>query len=403
MDEVLLVIYLLIAIGFSFLCSIAEAVLLSITPSYLAERRRDPTRSANRIIRLKENIDRPLAAILSLNTIAHTVGAAGVGAQAAKVWGSGYVGVTSAVLTLLILVLSEIIPKTIGALHWRRLAAPVAVLVEGLVYLMLPLVWLSEVLTRLLSSGQHGQLVTRAEVAAMTELGSQQGILKARESRVMRNLLQLDSILVEDVMTPRTVVIAADQTLTLAEFSERLSTLPVSRIPVYDGSLDQIRGFVLKSDCLVTTLSGDDQKTLGELARPISALRENDSIATAFEVLLNQREHIAMVTDDYGGMEGIVTLEDIVETLLGMEIIDEHDAHADMQKVARQRWEDRAKKQGLKITDRSPSNPSNMPDGSDTPGTPDGSDIPDTSDGSDAPDASDGSDASTTLDREDRT
>ncbi len=354
MDQALLLIYLLIAIGFSFLCSIAEAVLLSITPSYLAERKQDPSKSAQRIIRLKENIDRPLAAILSLNTIAHTVGAAGVGAQAAKVYGSQYVGLTSAVLTLLILIFSEIIPKTIGAMHWRRLAGGVGALVDGLVVVMLPLVWLSEGLTRLLSSGERSQIVTRAEVAAMAELGTQQGILKARETRVMRNLLKLDSIKVEDVMTPRTVVIAEDQTTTLGDFCELIPELPVSRIPVYEGNRDNVKGFVLKSDVLVALLTGDSDQTLADLARPLTTINEHDSIAQAFDVLLNQREHIAVVTDDFGGMEGIVTLEDIVETLLGMEIVDEQDAHTDMQKVARERWSHRAQKQGLKLGDEPP-------------------------------------------------
>lgn len=364
MDEVLLLIYLLIAIGFSFLCSIAEAVLLSITPSYLAERKQDPSKSAQRIIRLKENIDRPLAAILSLNTVAHTVGAAGVGAQAAKVLGSQYLGVTSAVLTLLILVFSEIIPKTIGAMHWRRLAGGVAMLVDGLVILMLPLVWMSEVITRLLSSGERSQLVTRAEVAAMAELGTQQGIFKTRETKVMRNLLKMDSIHVENVMTPRTVVIAQDQSTTLGDFCELIPDLPVSRIPVYDGVRDNVKGFVLKSDVLVALLTGDSDQTLADLARPLTALRESDSIAEAFDVLLNQREHIALVTDEFGGMEGIVTLEDVVETLLGMEIVDEHDTDVDMQKVARERWNQRAEKQGLKvITNNEPdSQPDDDPD-----------------------------------------
>ncbi|QEG43089.1 hemolysin family protein [Roseimaritima ulvae] len=362
MDEVLLLIYLFVAIGFSFLCSIAEAVLLSITPSYLAERKQDPSRSARRIIRLKENVDRPLAAILSLNTIAHTVGAAGVGAQATKVFDDQYVGLTSAVLTLLILVFSEIIPKTIGALHWRRLASGVAIMIDWLVILMLPLVWMSEFLTRLLSSGEKGHMVTRAEVAAMAELGTQQGILKARETKVMRNLLKMDSIHVEDVMTPRTVVIAQDQTMTLGEFCELIPDLPVSRIPVYDEHRDNVKGFVLKSDVLVALLTGDSDQTLSELARPLTTIRENDSIAEAFDLLLNHREHIALVTDDFGGMEGIVTLEDIVETLLGMEIVDEEDADVDMQKVARERWNQRAEKLGLKvIADNKSDNGSDSP------------------------------------------
>ncbi|QDV40936.1 Hemolysin C [Stieleria neptunia] len=346
MDFALLLIYLTIAIGFSFLCSIAEAVLLSITPSYLAERKRDPNKSAARIIRLKENVDRPLAAILSLNTIAHTVGAAGVGAQAAKVYGSQWVGVTSAVLTLLILVFSEIIPKTIGAMHWRKLAGVVAGFIDGLILLMLPLVWLSEAITKVLSSGGDRELVTRGEVAAIAELGTQEGVLGTRESSVLKNLLKLDSVSVEDVMTPRTVVIAREQSTMLSEFAEELRKLPVSRIPIYDKRLDNVVGFVLQNDIMLALLAGETDKTLADFSRKLIAVEEHDSIADTFEVLLNQREHIALVTDKYGGMEGIVTLEDVVETLLGLEIVDEQDAQVDMQKLARERRRDRAERQG---------------------------------------------------------
>lgn len=350
MDLVLLIIYLLIAIGFSFLCSIAEAVLLSITPSYIAERKQDPSRSAKRIIDLKTNIDRPLSAILSLNTIAHTVGAAGVGAQAAKVYGDAYVGVTSAVLTLLILVLSEIIPKTIGALHWRRLAGIVAIFVQGLIYLMLPLVWLSELLTKLIAGDEKQKLVTRAEISAIAELGTNEGLLKKRESKIMRNLLKLDSFTVADVMTPRTVVIALQESKTLGEISDEIDKLPVSRIPLFTDRRDHVSGFVLKTDLLSAIAADEFDRPLTDFVRELETVKEETSIAEAFDQLLDNRAHIALVVDDYGGMEGVVTLEDVVETLLGMEIVDEQDAAVDMQKVARERWAERATKQGLKLS-----------------------------------------------------
>lgn len=347
MDTVLLVVYLSVAIGFSFLCSIAEAVLLSITPSYIAERKRDPDKTAKRILRLKENVDRPLAAILSLNTIAHTVGAAGVGAQATKVFGSQWVGATSAVLTLLILVFSEIIPKTIGAMHWRKLAGGVGVLIDWLVVAMFPLVWMSEIITKLIASDKDTSLVTRAEVSAIAELGTQEGILKKRESKVLQNLLALESITVEDVMTPRTVVIAREQSMTLADLAADLPTIPVSRIPIHDGQRDNVTGFVLKSDLLVAMLAGEGEKTLADFIRPMITVGEKDSIAIAFDRLLDEREHIALVTDKFGGMEGIVTLEDVVETLLGFEIVDEQDTDIDMQTLARKRWQQRADRKGL--------------------------------------------------------
>jgi len=351
MDYVLLVVYLSIAIGFSFLCSIAEAVLLSITPSYIAGLRDDQTASARRIIRLKENIDRPLAAILSLNTIAHTVGAAGVGAQAAKIYGDQYVGVISAILTLMILVLSEIIPKTLGATHWRSLAGLTAIVVRWLIFLMLPLVWLSEFLTRWLSGGKKQTLVTRAEIAAVAELGSREGLLKGHESRILRNLLKMESITVEDVMTPSTVIIALDQSKQLSEVADDVKAFPVSRIPIFQDRRDSITGFVLKNELLTAIASAKTEKPLKDFSRSILAVNEHDPITVAFEALLNTRAHIAIVVDNFGGLEGLVTLEDVVETLLGMEIIDEHDRTADMRSVARQQWRRRLEKQGIQVNE----------------------------------------------------
>lgn len=349
MEVLLLITYLLIAIGFSFLCSIAEAVLLSITPSYLAERRKDPSKSAKRIVALKNNIDRPLAAILSLNTIAHTVGAAGVGAQAAKIYGDRYVGLISGILTLLILVFSEIIPKTVGALYWRPLASPMAVAVQWLIYALYPFVWLSEFLTSLLSRGHEQKLVTREEIAAIADLGTEEGLLRARESKILRNLFRLDSIHVEHVMTPRTVVIALEQTRTIDSIAEEIKQLPVSRIPIYSERRDNVSGFVLKSDLLIALSSGQGERTIAEFSRRIHAVKEADRITEVFDQLLTNRAHIALVVDDFGGMEGIVTLEDVVETLLGLEIVDEHDQAVDMQSIARQRWRARLEKQGIKV------------------------------------------------------
>jgi CBS domain containing-hemolysin-like protein len=347
MDYLILFTYLMIAIGFSFLCSIAEAVLLSITPSYIAEREKDPTRSARRIIRLKQNIDRPLSAILSLNTIAHTMGATGVGAQAAKMFRDEYLGLISAVLTLLILVLSEIIPKTIGALHWRRLAAPTAFFIDWLIILTYPLVWLSELVTKMLAGDGKQTLVTRAEIAAVAELGSKEGIFQQSESRILRNLLKLESVVVEDIMTPATVVISFEESTVLADISDEVLKLPVSRIPLYKERRDSIAGFVLRSDLQTAIASGNDQQPLHAFAREILAVHEDDRVTAVFDRLLEERAHIAIVLDTFGGMEGLVTLEDVLETLLGLEIVDEHDQNADMREVARQRLKDRLSKQGI--------------------------------------------------------
>lgn len=356
MDYVLLFTYLAVAIGFSFLCSIAEAVLLSITPSYIAHLRKETTASAQRIVALKSNIDRPLSAILSLNTIAHTVGAAGVGAQAASMWGDKYVGLISAVLTLLILVLSEIIPKTIGALHWRRLAGVVSVFVRWLIVLMFPLVWMSEILTKWLAGDQVQKLVTRAEIAAVAELGTSEGLLKKNESRILRNLLTLESITVEDVMTPASVVISLEKSKTLADISSEIASFPVSRIPLFDQRRDAITGFVLRSDLLTAIAAGKTDQPLESFSREILAVHEDDSITAVFDTLLNARAHIAIVMDRFGGVEGIVTLEDVLETLLGLEIVDEKDVTVDMQMLARERWKSRLEKQGIK-TDSIPDAP----------------------------------------------
>ncbi|QEG01197.1 Hemolysin C [Stieleria maiorica] len=355
MDYVLLVIFLGLAIGVSFLCSIAEAVLLSITPSFIAERRTEKTKSAMRIIRLKEDIDRPLAAILSLNTIAHTVGAAGVGAQAAKMFGDQYVGVISAVLTLLILVLSEIIPKTIGALHWRKLAGGIAVAVQWLIVVMLPLVWLSEFLTQWLGGDKKQKLVTRSEIAAVAELGTNEGLLQKHESRILRNLLTLESIRVEDIMTPGTVVISLEQSQRLGEVADAIATMPVSRIPLFREHRDVVTGFVIRSDLLTAIASGQSDKTLEAFSRPILAVHEDDGITSVFDDLLDARAHIAMVVDRFGGFEGIVTLEDVLETLLGLEIVDEHDKAVDMQALARKRWQSRLERQGIQVPSRNDS------------------------------------------------
>lgn len=348
MDYVLLITYLSIAIGFSFLCSIAEAVLLSITPSYLAQLRKEATKSAKQIIELKANIDRPLAAILSLNTIAHTVGAAGVGAQAASMYGDRYVGVISAVLTLLILVLSEIIPKTIGALHWRSLAGVVSVFVRWLIVLVFPLVWLSEILTKWLAGNKKQQLVTRGEIAAVAELGTNEGLLKKNESRILRNLLKLESITVEDVMTPASVVISLEQSKLLSQITDDIYKLPVSRIPLFDQRRDVVTGFVLRSELLTEIAAGDLTRTLESFSRKIVAVHEDDSITSVFDTLLDARAHIAIVLDRFGGFEGIVTLEDVLETLLGLEIVDEQDETVDMQSLAREQWKARLEKQGIK-------------------------------------------------------
>lgn len=352
-DIALLVVYASIALVFSFLCSVAEAVLLSVTPSHIATLKEQGKKSAELLEHLKDNIDRPLAAILSLNTLAHTVGAAGVGAQAAAIWGSTSVGLASAAMTLLILVLSEIIPKTIGALYWRGLAPATARLVRILIWVLLPLVWLCELLTKLIGDSSKQEIITREEVAAMAALSTEAGDMKAEERQVVHNLLRLDSLSVEDIMTPRTVILACPEDMTVGQFLEQRPHLPVSRIPIYDGSIDRTTGFVLKTDVLLTKANGQPDTQLRQLRRDLKAIPATASLSALFELLLKQREHVALVIDEYGGTDGLVTMEDLLETLLGMEIVDEADVAADMQRLARQRWEYRIKSLGLEVTDSS--------------------------------------------------
>ncbi|WRQ48798.1 hemolysin family protein [Roseiconus lacunae] len=348
---ILLIVYLCVAIGFSFYCSIAEAVLLSITPSFIATLAKDKPKVAERLKHLKDNIDRPLAAILSLNTIAHTIGAAGVGAQAAVAFEDVSLGVVSAVMTLLILVFSEIIPKTLGALYWRSLGPIVATTVLVLIWLLYPLVWLSERLTKFLSGGKSHHTLTRDELGAMAEIGAQQGVLEEGESQVFRSLMRFPQITVADIMTPRVVVIAFPQSMTIGEFMEKQPELPVSRVPIYQENLDQVVGFVMRSELLLAAAKDDDDLPLSKLRREMMALDAGTSAKAAFDRLLGDRQHIALVTDQYGSTQGIVTLEDVIETLLGLEIVDEHDKSIDMQKLARKRWKERAKKMGLQIPD----------------------------------------------------
>lgn len=350
-----LILYALLAVGFSFFCSVAEAVLLSVTPSYIASLKEKGKQSAALLERLKSNVDRPLAAILTLNTVAHTVGAAGVGAEAAKIWGVEHsgghaVGWASAVMTLVILVFSEIIPKTIGAVYWRGLAVPIAVMVDWMIKVLYPLVILSEKLTQLIGGGERHGVVTRSEVAAMAAISAQGGYLEESESRIVANLFNLRKLVAENVMTPRTVIRAFPEAMTVREVIEQFPAVSVSRIPVYGQSIDDIKGFVLKADIFLAQAKDRHETALKELRRDIPTVAANTPLLELFDRLLNQRAHIAIVVDEYGGTDGLVTLEDVIETLLGMEIVDEADRTEDMQRLARKQWEKRAAAMGLDVS-----------------------------------------------------
>ncbi|MFH2051990.1 MAG: hemolysin family protein [bacterium] len=348
-----LLLYVLLALLVSFLCSIAEAVLLSLTPPYiegLAEIR--PGR-ARLLHRLKvEKLDRSLAAILTLNTIAHTVGAIGAGAKAVEVFGNTYFGVFSAAMTLAILFLSEIVPKTIGAVYWRSLTGFTAWFVQVLIWLLYPLLRISELMTRLIARGKKAQVFSRDELAAMANLGERSGALRPDESRIIRNLLLFENLTAGNIMTPRPVMVVLPEGMTVAEAMATAGVRPFTRLPVYRETIDQITGFVLKEDLLRQQLLGREDLTLAELKRDIPTVHENLRLRRLLDIMLEQRQaHIAVVIDEYGGTEGLVTMEDVVETLLGLEIVDEMDENVDMQAYARRRWRTRARAMGLAVDD----------------------------------------------------
>ncbi|SIR09388.1 Hemolysin, contains CBS domains [Rhizobium sp. RU33A] len=337
----LLVLYVAIAIAISFMCSILEAVLLSITPSYTATLEATQPETARKVKMLKDDVDRPLAAILSLNTVAHTAGAAGAGAQAAYVFGDGAIAIFSAVLTLLILVLSEIIPKTLGAMYWRGFTPLAARILPAMIWSMWPLVKMSQLITRLLSSGRPQPPVSRDEIAAMADIGHREGVIDKGDSMVFRNLLKFDRLTVADIMTPRTVVFALEQMSTIDDAIARKAELKFSRIPVFDASIDQVTGFVLKTDILYEAVDDKGGTLLQDMKRSLHAVTEAMPLDELFDFLIHKDRHVALVVDEFGGTAGIVTLEDLIETLIGEEIVDELDSIPDLQAHARQKWSDR--------------------------------------------------------------
>ncbi|PJC85683.1 hemolysin [Vibrio sp. HA2012] len=334
----LLILFILLAIGVSFICSVLEAVLLSLTPSYLAQIRQEQHPSAKRLSRFKANIDRPLASILTLNTIAHTIGAAGAGAQAANVFGNQWLGLFSALLTLAILLLSEIVPKTIGATYWRQLAPITAQILSIMVWALKPFVWISEQITKRLAHNIH-PVTIRDELSAMAILAWEKGEIAEGESKILNNLLAIDNVPVTQVMTPRPVVFRIEAEMTINHFLATYKDIPFSRPLVYSQQKDNILGFVHRLELFKLQQNGLGEKQLGAVMRPIHVLMNSLTLPRAFEHMLKNRQQLVMIVDEYGTVLGIVTLEDIFEHLLGEEIVDEADNTTDMQQLAFERWE----------------------------------------------------------------
>lgn len=335
---VALFVYLFIALFISFLCSIMESVLLSTPQSFLIVKENEGKVWAKPFIDLKMNIDKPLSAILTLNTVAHTIGAAGVGAEAVKVFGEASFGIVSAVLTLLILFLTEIIPKTIGAQYWKKLTKPVYKVIKITIFITYPFVLISALITKMFSKNENENSTSRAEIAALASIGTEEGLFSSKENKIIQNILKLKNVKVKDIMTPRVVVATADENLNLKEFLNDKEYLKFSRIPIYSGNNENITGYVLRQEVFEHLAEGKNLH-LKDLKHNIVTIPNYTVLFTLWESLLEKKEHIALIVDQYGGMDGIVSMEDIIETLLGLEIMDEKDTVSDMQKYARERWE----------------------------------------------------------------
>ena len=333
----LLLIFLLGAMAVSFLCSLLESVLMSTPISYISMKEDEGDRDAIRFAKLKDNPDRPLTAILALNTIANTIGAAGVGQQATLVFGSQWFGLVSALMTLLILIFSEIVPKTIGSYHWKNLLW-LSRIMNALVFILYPLVWLVEKIRRPLAGDEPDTGISREEVSAMANIGEEEGVIDNSENKVIQNIIKLDDIKAYDVMTPRVVAAIAPESMTLKQFYKQEELSHNSRIPVYADSPEFITGYIMRYDVLENLAEDKFDTRLRSIKRKIAAFHEETSVSDIWESLLKTKDQIALIIDDYGCFQGIITLEDIIETILGMEIIDENDTITDMQQYAKERW-----------------------------------------------------------------
>ena len=329
--------YFFTVLGVSFLCSLLESFILSVSHAHISLISKEKPAIGKKLSYFKENINRPLSAILSLNTIANTVGAAGVGAITLVEFGNSWVAIMSGILTLSILIFSEIIPKTIGALYWKRILIPATIAVQILIVMTYPLVILLELISRWLAKGENSDKVSREEVIAMAELGEDEGT-------VIENVLMLDDIPVEEVLTPRSVIFALSKNSTVKEVLEKHKNIEFSRIPIFNKGLDNIVGVVRRHILLKSKAEDQFDVKIGELANPIHTVQEIDSVGDVLDEFVKRREHMFMVKDEFGQVTGLITLEDAIETLLGVEIVDETDSVVDMRKLALDNWRKKRRK-----------------------------------------------------------
>ena len=327
----LLLAYFFLALFLSFLCSLLEAVLLSTPASYSSILSKQNASQGDRLERFKENINRPLAAILTLNTFAHTLGAAGVGAQTLELYGESSVAIASGILTLLILVFSEIIPKTIGSVYWRGLIGNTTLIIEVLIFFTYPLVLLAEYISNF---GEDEATVTREEVIAMAEMGEDEGVLEEQETDIIENTLKLKDVKVKDIMTPRSVIFAVNSDFTVGQVLEEHETLDFTRIPIFEGNMDDIKGMVNRYEIINRKAEDQFSTRMHEISQEVPFVNENDPIDKVLELFIKNRDHMALVKDDSDILTGLITLEDAIETILGQEIVDEHDSVVDMRDLA---------------------------------------------------------------------
>lgn len=342
----------------SFMCSIWEAVILSVTPTFVSRMEKEKPLTGKLLNKFKDDIDRPLSAILTLNTIAHTVGAVGVGVQAGKVFGTHhldlyffemtYESLIAGLMTLAILILSEIIPKTLGATFWKQLTPFTVKSIRILMIILAPFVWLSKWITRMVKTEQGRSVFSRADFAAMADAGHKSGAIDREEKSIIQNLLRLENLKVRGIMTPRSVIMMVDEEMTMNEIYEEFKPLVFSRIPVYQEHPDNITGLILKDSILENLAQDRHSMKAAELKREIIFVEDNYSVAKLMDTLILKRQHLAMVADSFGSVVGLVTMEDLFETLLGLEIVDETDKVEDLQKLAREKWKQRADKQRLR-------------------------------------------------------
>jgi CBS domain containing-hemolysin-like protein len=322
-----------------------EAVILSVPAAYVNLLEKQGRRSGRILHNLHRHIDQPLAAILTLNTLANTAGSIAIGQHVHKLWGDDLVAIVSGVMTFTILVFAEIIPKTLGAMRAKKLAPAAAYMIYGLIIITYPFVWLSRQINRMLSGG-HRRRTTREEMIAAAEIGADEGVIHHKESRIIKNLLMLDTMKVSEIMTPRSVVNALDENQTVKEVFDKFKPVRFSRIPVYQNDFDHVVGLLHRLKLMEAASNDLFDKKIKELIKPIHTVNEETTVSLALDQFIKRREHLFLVVDEYGTPSGIVTLEDAVETLLGVEIVDELDSVADMRQFALEQW--RLKRQALK-------------------------------------------------------